>query len=111
MPMYEDRPQDTVFDVLGQAVFGGHPLGRPIIGRAPVIRDTPVDIISAFHAARYVPGSVTIAAAVSVDHDAIVELATRTLGERAAAGDPPAIEDAAADPPPTPRLPRKADQQ
>ena len=31
--MYEDDPQDTVFDVLGEAVFGGHPLGRPIIGR------------------------------------------------------------------------------
>ena len=41
--MYEDDPQDTVFDVLGEAVFGDHPLGRPIIGRAPVIRDTPVD--------------------------------------------------------------------
>ena len=27
--MYEDDPQDTVFDVLGEAVFGGHPLGRP----------------------------------------------------------------------------------
>ena len=40
--MYEDDPQDTVFDVLGEAVFGDHPLGRPIIGRAPVIRDTPV---------------------------------------------------------------------
>ena len=33
--MYEDDPQDTVFDVLGEAVFGGHPLGWPIIGRAP----------------------------------------------------------------------------
>ena len=80
--MYEDDPQDTVFDVLGEAVFGGHPLGRPIIGRAPVIRDTPVDTISAFHARRYVPRSVVIAAAGSVDHDQIVELATRTLGER-----------------------------
>ena len=78
--MYEDDPQDTVFDVLGQAVFGGHPLGRPIIGRAPVIRDTPVETIAAFHAARYVPGSVVIAAAGSVDHDQIVELAERTLG-------------------------------
>ena len=53
--MYEDDPQDTVFDVLGEAVFGDHPLGRPIIGRAPVIRDTPVDEIAAFHARRYVP--------------------------------------------------------
>jgi predicted Zn-dependent peptidase len=77
--MYEDDPQDTVFDVLGEAVFGGHPLGRPIIGRAPVIRDTPVDVISAYHARRYVPGSVVVAAAGSVDHDDVVRLAESTL--------------------------------
>ena len=109
--MYEDDPQDTVFDVLGEAVFGGHPLGRPIIGRAPVIRDTPVDVISKFHAARYVPGSVVIAAAGSVDHDAIVELAQRTLGERAAAGDPPLIEPAPLDPRPTVRFVQKDTEQ
>jgi predicted Zn-dependent peptidase len=78
--MYEDDPQDTVFDVLGVSVFGDHPLGRPIIGRAPVIRDTPVDAIAAFHARRYVPSSVVVAAAGSVDHDQVVELAERTLG-------------------------------
>jgi predicted Zn-dependent peptidase len=77
--MYEDDPADIVFDVLGAAVYGDHPLGRPVIGRAPVIRDTPVDAIAEFHAHRYVPGSVVIAAAGSVDHDAIVELAERTL--------------------------------
>src|SRR3954465_15649836 len=82
--MYEDDPQDTVFDVLGEAVFGEHPLGWPIIGRAPVIRAPPVDAISRFHASRYVPGAVVIAAAGSVDHDQIVELAEHTLGgERA----------------------------
>ena len=32
--MYEDDPQDKVFDVLGEAVFGEHPLGRAVIGRA-----------------------------------------------------------------------------
>ena len=81
--MYEDDPQDTVFDVLGDAVFGDHPLGRPIIGRAPVIRDTPVADIAAFHARRYVPSSVVVAAAGSVDHDVVVELAERTLGRPA----------------------------
>jgi predicted Zn-dependent peptidase len=73
--MYEDDPQDKVFDVLGEAVFHGHPLGRAIIGRAEVIAQTPRDVISAFHHARYVPGSVVIAAAGSVDHDELVALA------------------------------------
>jgi predicted Zn-dependent peptidase len=108
--MYEDDPQDTVFDVLGQAVFGGHPLGRPIIGRAPVIRDTPVEDIAAFHAARYVPGSVVIAAAGSVDHDQIVELAEKTLGDGGASGAPD-IEPAPADPAATVRFQRKDTEQ
>ena len=30
--MYEDDPQDRVFDVLGEAIFGSHPLGRAVIG-------------------------------------------------------------------------------
>ena len=47
--MYEDDPQEKVFDVLGEAVFGDHPLGRAIIGRAPVIaRDARVDRSRAF---------------------------------------------------------------
>lgn len=108
--MYEDDPQDTVFDVLGEAVFGGHPLGRPIIGRAPVIRDTPAEDIAAFHAARYVPGSVVIAAAGSVDHDAIVELAERTLGDAAAAS-APVVEPAPEGPAPGVRFQRKDTEQ
>jgi predicted Zn-dependent peptidase len=108
--MYEDDPQDTVFDVLGEAVFGGHPLGRPIIGRAPVIRDTPVETIAAFHAARYVPSSVVIAAAGSVDHDQVVELAERTLGG-APVDVAPGIEPAPEDPAPTVRFQRKDTEQ
>ena len=108
--MYEDDPQDTVFDVLGEAVFGGHPLGRPIIGRAPVIRETPVDRIAAFHAARYVPGAVVIAAAGSVDHDQVVELAERTLGDSVVVG-LPAVDPAPTDPAPTVRFQRKDTEQ
>jgi len=65
--------------VLGEAVFGSHPLGRAIIGRAPVIADTPVGEIARFHRERYVPGNVVIAAAGAVDHDALVELADQRV--------------------------------
>src|SRR3954462_15326464 len=109
--MYEDDPQDTVFDVLGEAVFGTHPLGRPIIGRAPVIRDTPVDVISEFHARRYVPGSVVVAAAGSVDHDQVVELAEKTLGGARAGETGPGIDPAPRDMRSTVRFQRKDTEQ
>jgi predicted Zn-dependent peptidase len=72
--MYEDDPQEKVFDVLGEAVFGSHPLGRSIIGRAKVVAETPVGEIGLFHRARYTPANVVIAAAGAVEHDRLVEL-------------------------------------
>jgi predicted Zn-dependent peptidase len=83
--MYDDDPQEKVFDLLGEAVFGDDPLGRAIIGRAPVISDTPSDTIAAFHAERYQPSQVVIAASGAVDHDALVALASaRVPSDRAA---------------------------
>jgi predicted Zn-dependent peptidase len=91
--MYEDDPQDKVFDVLGEAVFGTHPLGRAIIGTAEVVAETPVDRIAAFHSARYVPRNVVIAAAGAVDHDALVELAAaRVPASDALASDPAPVD-------------------
>src|SRR5271165_2151504 len=73
--MYEDDPQDRVFDLLGEAVFGRHPLGRPVIGRADVIAAATREQLRAFHAERYKPAGVVIAAAGSVDHDELVAMA------------------------------------
>ncbi|HEX8977917.1 MAG TPA: pitrilysin family protein [Solirubrobacteraceae bacterium] len=72
--MYEDDPQEKVFDLLGAATFGTDPLGRAIIGSAEVISGTPPAAIRAFHHERYAPGNVVIAAAGAVDHDALVAL-------------------------------------
>ena len=83
--MYEDDPQEKVFDVLGEAVFGDHPLGRAIIGRAPVIAETPVAEIARFHASRYVPSNIVIAAAGAVDHDAFVSLVSERISDAAGA--------------------------
>jgi predicted Zn-dependent peptidase len=91
--MYEDEPSDKVHDVLARAVFGDHPLGRPVIGRADVISSVPVPQIARWHAGRYVPGNIVVAAAGNLDHDRIVELAA------AAVGDAPAAPALAAAPP------------
>jgi predicted Zn-dependent peptidase len=87
--MYEDDPQDRVFDLLGGAVFGDHPLGRAIIGRREVVAETPAGELQAFHAGRYTSANVVVAGAGSLDHDRIVELVQSTLSERAARGTVP----------------------
>ncbi len=84
--MYEDDPQEKVFDLLGEATFGEDPLGRAIIGNAEVISRTPADEIVRFHRERYRPGNVVIAAAGAVDHDALVALARERMEDLASNG-------------------------
>src|SRR4051794_22229572 len=90
LAMYEDDPQDRVFDVLGEAVFGDHPLGRAIIGTRQVVAGTPAAELRAFHGGRYTAQNVVVAAAGSVDHDRLVELVAQTIGDPAPSGAPPA---------------------
>jgi len=85
--MYEDDPQDRVFDVLGKAIFGQHPLGRAVIGTAAVVGAVTREQLAAFHAERYRPESIVIAAAGSVDHDALVAMAA----ERSPDGERPGV--------------------
>ncbi len=72
--MYEDDPQERIFDVLGEAIFGEHPLGRPVIGNAQTVSAFDEQDLRDYHSRRYVPGNVVIAAAGSIDHDQLVEL-------------------------------------
>jgi predicted Zn-dependent peptidase len=85
--MYEDEPSDKVHDVLADAVFGDHPLGRPIIGTADVVGSVPVPDIAAYHDLRYTPRNVVVAAAGNLEHEKIVSLVSSALGSRAAAAD------------------------
>ncbi len=101
--MYEDDPSDRVFDILGEAVFGSHPLGRAIIGHADVVGAATREQLRAFHAARYLPGRVVIAAAGSVDHDALVALARGAENRIAGLASQTPVNGAAAAPPDTAR--------
>jgi predicted Zn-dependent peptidase len=78
--MYEDDPQDRVFDLIGRAVFGEHPLGRPVIGTAAAVAAVERDDLAGFHAERYRPGSIVVAAAGSIEHEKLIELVERAQG-------------------------------
>jgi predicted Zn-dependent peptidase len=75
--MYEDQPQELVHDLIAEAVFGEHPLGRPVIGTTEVISTVSRRAISAYHRSMYVPGNVVVGAAGSLDHNELQRLLER----------------------------------
>jgi predicted Zn-dependent peptidase len=111
--MYEDTPQELVHDLIAEAVFGDHPLGRPVIGRAEVISSIPREAIARYHDQLYVPGNIVVAAAGNIAHEQVVELVARGLERRGsvAAGSanvrPPLVQP----PPPRLRFQRKDTEQ
>jgi predicted Zn-dependent peptidase len=77
--MYEDEPQDKVHDVLSAAIFGDHPLGRPVIGRKDVISALSTDQVAAYHDDRYTASNIVVAAAGNLDHEAIERMVAGKL--------------------------------
>jgi predicted Zn-dependent peptidase len=111
--MVEDTPQDLVHDLVVEAVFGDHPLGRPVIGSAEVVSTVSRRMVAAYHRARYRADNVVVAAAGSVDHARLVQLVEEMSGKLA---DPPVRKPAArpplvAPPPPSLRFQRKDTEQ
>ena len=111
--MYEDAPQELVHDLIADAVFGDHPLGRPVIGTAEVISSIPHEAIARYHDEMYVPSNIVVAAAGNIEHEQIVELVQQGLerrnGNAAARANlrPPLVQA----PPPQLRFQRKDTEQ
>jgi predicted Zn-dependent peptidase len=111
--MVDDTPQELIFDLISKAVFGEHPLGRPVLGSADVISTISRRSISAYHRRRYTPENVVVAVAGRVDHDRLVELVERAAKK---GGEPPARKSSTraplvAAPPPSLLFQRKETEQ
>jgi predicted Zn-dependent peptidase len=102
--MVDDMPQELVFDVIAKAVFGDHPLGRPVLGSADVVSTISRRRIASYHRTRYRPDDMVVATAGSVEHERLVDFVERMV-EKASA--PPARKPPARLPfagAPSPRL-------
>jgi predicted Zn-dependent peptidase len=99
--MYEDQPQELVHDLISEATFGTHALGRPVIGRAEVISSVTRRAISAYHRSMYVPGNIVVAAAGNLKHEDFERQLVKVQRRAAApAGKGPRVRPALVKPPP-----------
>ncbi|MCG8598098.1 MAG: insulinase family protein [Kiloniellales bacterium] len=75
-----DTPDDIVFDHFQETAYPGQALGRPVLGRAEVVRGLGRDTLVDYLARHYRGPNLVIAAAGRVDHDRFVALAGEAFG-------------------------------
>ncbi|WP_327100952.1 insulinase family protein [Nocardia vinacea] len=80
--MRDDDPEDLVGDAFLSALFGDHPIGRPVIGSIETIEAMNAAQLRGFHLRRYRPDRMVVAVAGNVEHDHTVELVHRAFGPR-----------------------------
>jgi len=87
--MRDDDPEDTLGDVFLSAMFGTHPVGRPVIGSAESIASMTRTQLHSFHMRRYTPERMVVAVAGNVDHNEVVSLVREHFGPRLVRGRKP----------------------
>ncbi|MDP1792841.1 MAG: pitrilysin family protein [Acidimicrobiales bacterium] len=71
----DDEPSDWVHDLVLNAAFPEHPLGRDVLGTQETIGAMPRDAIAQFFSSHYGAANVVLAGAGAVDHDDLVAAA------------------------------------
>ncbi|BBY77972.1 peptidase M16 [Mycolicibacterium parafortuitum] len=87
--MRDDDPEDTLGDVFLSAMFGDHPVGRPVIGSVESISGMTRSQLHSFHVRRYTPDRMVVAVAGNVEHDEVVRLVRRHFGPHLVRGRAP----------------------
>lgn len=87
--MRDDDPEDALTDMFMTALFGDHPVGRPVIGSSQSVSAMTRAQLHSFHVRRYTPERMIVAVAGNVDHDEVVGLVRRHFGSRLVRGRKP----------------------
>jgi len=99
--MVEDTPDDLVFELHNEALWGKHPYGYAILGTRETIGAMPVEALRALHGSAYRPQNMVVAAAGRVEHERLLEILRETGWESFPGGEPqgPIVPEVSSEPP------------
>ncbi len=80
MKMYEDNPEDHVFDIFENTVYAGHALGRPILGTRNAVAGFDRAQLLDFVARQYSPERIVVAVSGNAQHDRVVNEVESAFG-------------------------------
>jgi predicted Zn-dependent peptidase len=81
LKMDEDNPDLLVHEIFSGNFWKDHSLGKPIIGSKKTIKSFHRESLLDYYQQAYVPSNILLTAAGRVDHDCLMTLAARTIGQ------------------------------
>ncbi|MDQ6887506.1 MAG: insulinase family protein [Gemmatimonadota bacterium] len=102
--MVDDTPDDLVFEIHNEQMWGTHPYGYSILGTRETVSALGVDDLRELHGRAYHPSQLVVAAAGHIDHEPLLDTLALTGWAEPGGGDasPLPIPSIVA-PPPTSR--------
>lgn len=85
--MVEDTPDDLVFEMHNELLWGGRQYGWPILGTRETVSALTTADLRELHQRAYKPGHMVVAAAGCVEHDQLLDLLAATGWADVPAGD------------------------
>ena len=76
--MVDDTPDDLVFELHSEALWGPHPYGYSILGTRDTVSSLRTADLPALHERAYHPSQLIVAASGNVEHDALLDALHRT---------------------------------
>jgi predicted Zn-dependent peptidase len=74
----DDTPDDLVFELHGEQLWGSHPYGYRILGTRDSVSSLTTADLRALHDRAYHPGNVVVAASGNIEHDELVRILEAT---------------------------------
>ncbi|MEQ1856092.1 MAG: pitrilysin family protein, partial [Longimicrobiales bacterium] len=88
----EDTPDDLVFELHAESLWGGHPYGRSILGTKESVSDMSAARLRELHTSRYAAPNLVVAAAGNIEHNDFLRRVEDHFGSATRAGSSAAIE-------------------
>ena len=76
--MVEDTPDDLVFELHNEVLWGSHPYGHSILGTRDTVRHLGVRALKDLHGRAYHPPQLVVAVSGNLRHAALLEVLERT---------------------------------
>src|SRR5262245_16532722 len=72
--MVDDTPDDIVFELHGETLWGEHPFGYQILGTPETVGALELEDLKALHERAYRPEHIVVAAAGNLSHERLLEV-------------------------------------